>query len=166
MQSALIIFSRFPELGTRKTWIIQLLGVLGVVRLHLEMTHHTLKTVTELAHDLGQKHAVNFGRGVNGEGAAGAVIIGTDCSELTARTLWHAFDSLKTWELVIGPPHNGGYYLIAYRRVLPQLFANLLWGTNQVFARTLLTAHLTGLIPYLLEIFPDMDRPVKREMHG
>ncbi len=108
--------------------------------------------------DLGQKMQAALEEAL-GQGASRAVVIGTDCPELTARRLRHAFDALKTWKLVLGPAHDGGYYLIGCRQALPQLFTDIPWGTHQVLARTLAAARRVGLNPYLLETLPDVDRP-------
>ena len=113
---------------------------------------------SQVAGDLGQKMQTAM-EGALQEGASGVIVIGTDCPDLTAPRLRHAFEALKTWELVLGPARDGGYYLIGCQRVLPQLFTNMPWGTHQVFARTLAAAHRAGLIPYLLETLPDVDWP-------
>jgi rSAM/selenodomain-associated transferase 1 len=192
MLPVLIIFSRYPEAGRSKTRLIPALGASGAARLHEEMTRHTLRTATELAHDFPVRVEVHFAggdealmqqvfggdflyrpqvagdlgqrmqaslEGTLGHGEGRALVIGTDCPELTARRLRQAFEALKTWELVLGPAHDGGYYLIGCRRVLPPLFANMPWGTDQVLARTLGAARRSGLIPCLLETLSDVDRP-------
>lgn len=108
--------------------------------------------------DLGQKMyaalAAAFGQGANR-----AIVIGADCPNLTPVILRQAFDALESEELVLGPAQDGGYYLIGSRRVWPQLFTSIPWGSQQVFARTLLAAHGAGLNPHILETLPDVDRP-------
>ena len=108
--------------------------------------------------DLGQKMRTAL-EGALKKGVNRAAVIGTDCPDLTARRLRHAFEALKTRELVLGPAPDGGYYLIGCRRVLPQLFADMPWGTEHVWARTLAAARGAGLNPYVLEPLPDVDRP-------
>lgn len=112
----------------------------------------------QAAGDLGQKMQTAL-EGALGQGASRAAVIGTDCPDLTALRLRHAFEALKIWEIVLGPAHDGGYYLIGCQRVWPQLFADIPWGTNQVWARTLAAAQGVGVNPYVLELLPDVDRP-------
>ncbi|MFW6127228.1 MAG: TIGR04282 family arsenosugar biosynthesis glycosyltransferase [Thermodesulfobacteriota bacterium] len=108
--------------------------------------------------NLGEKMQTAL-EGALGQGASRAAVIGTDCPNLTARRLRQAFEALNTWELVLGPAYDGGYYLIGCRRVWPQLFIDMPWGTDQVLARTLAAARGAGLNPYVLEPLPDVDRP-------
>ncbi len=112
----------------------------------------------QVAGDLGQKMQTALEGALN-KGARRIMVIGTDCPDLMALRLREAFEALKTWELVLGPTHDGGYYLIGCRCVLPELFADIPWGTDQVLARTLASARQVGLNPYLLDTLPDVDRP-------
>jgi rSAM/selenodomain-associated transferase 1 len=112
----------------------------------------------QAAGDLGQKMQAAL-KGALSRGASRAVVIGTDCPGLTASRLRQAFEALTTRELVLGPAPDGGYYLIGCRRVWPELFADIPWGTEQVWARTLAAARGAGLTPQVLEPLPDVDRP-------
>ncbi len=112
----------------------------------------------QVAGDLGQKMQTAM-EGALQERASGVIVIGTDCPDLTAPRLRQAFKALRTWELVLGPAYDGGYYLIGCRCVWPELFADIPWGTDQVLARTLAAARYVGLKPFLLETLPDVDRP-------
>jgi uncharacterized protein len=112
----------------------------------------------QVAGDLGQKMQAAL-KGALSRGASRAVVIGTDCPDLTASRLRQAFEALTTRELVLGPAQDGGYYLIGCRRVWPELFADIPWGTEQVWARTLAAARGVGLTPQVLEPLPDVDRP-------
>ena len=42
------------------------------------------------------------------------VLIGADTPHLSPRFLRKTFDALKTWEAVIGPNVNGGFYLLGF----------------------------------------------------
>lgn len=112
----------------------------------------------QVAGDLGKRMQTAL-EGALRAGARRAAVIGTDCPGLTALRLRRAFEALKTRELVLGPAPDGGYYLIGLRRVWPQLFTDMPWGTEHVLARTLAAARGVGLNPYLLEPLPDVDRP-------
>ncbi|MDZ8109985.1 MAG: TIGR04282 family arsenosugar biosynthesis glycosyltransferase [Nostoc sp. DedQUE12a] len=92
-------------------------------------------------------------------GAEKAIIIGTDCPGLNAQILATAFDKLCTFDLVLGPAIDGGYYLIGLRQPIPELFANIEWGTSQVFQRTLEIAQKLNLSHVNLVPLADIDRP-------
>lgn len=112
----------------------------------------------QAAGDLGHKMRTAL-EGALRTGAGRAVVIGTDCPGLTASRLRQAFEALETRELVLGPAMDGGYYLIGCRRVWPELFADIPWGTGEVWARTLAAARDAGLTPQILEPLADVDRP-------
>jgi uncharacterized protein len=73
------------------------------------------------------------------------IIIGTDCPELTSSILATAFAKLQTVDLVLGPAIDGGYYLIGLRRLIPELFTNIDWGTSQVLQQTVAIAQELGV---------------------
>jgi uncharacterized protein len=112
----------------------------------------------QVAGDLGHKMRTAL-KGALRTGSSRAMVIGTDCPDLTAARLRQAFEALETRELVLGPAQDGGYYLIGCRRVWPELFADIPWGTEHVLALTLAAARGAGLTPHVLEPLPDVDRP-------
>ncbi len=61
--------------------------------------------------------------------------------------------------MVLGPAHDGGYYLIGLKRPCPSLFHDIQWGTHDVLARTLEVVRLNGLSVKLVELMDDVDRP-------
>jgi rSAM/selenodomain-associated transferase 2/rSAM/selenodomain-associated transferase 1 len=108
--------------------------------------------------DLGQRMARAFEDSFH-EGATAAVIIGSDCPMLTPVILAAAFRSLDKDPAVFGPATDGGYYLIGLRRLLPELFQNIPWGTETVLARSREILEHAGIKPVLLETLDDIDRP-------
>jgi rSAM/selenodomain-associated transferase 2/rSAM/selenodomain-associated transferase 1 len=92
-------------------------------------------------------------------GAARAVIVGTDCPDLTAQVVATAFDRLAQNDLVLGPATDGGYYLIGLGRRAPELFAQIPWGSGAVLEETLGVAEAANLSTVLLEPLCDVDRP-------
>jgi hypothetical protein len=93
------------------------------------------------------------------EGAEQVAIIGTDCPDLTAETIGDAFKKLATRDLVLGPANDGGYYLIASRSAIPQLFDAIPWGVEEVLDETVRRAQSLGLSTDLLRRLSDVDRP-------
>ncbi len=108
--------------------------------------------------DLGSRLSQAF-RNALQDGIERAVIIGTDCPGLTAGLLQSAFNTLTQGDVVIGPANDGGYYLIGLRRLIPELFSDIPWGTDKVLERTLDIAVDLGLWPALMEPLDDVDRP-------
>jgi len=108
--------------------------------------------------DLGQRMAHAFEDSFQ-EGTTAAVIIGSDCPMLAPEILATAFRSLEKAPAVFGPATDGGYYLIGLRRLVPDLFQNIPWGTESVFARSREILEHAGIKPVLLEPLDDIDRP-------
>ena len=108
--------------------------------------------------DLGAKMAAAF-QNVFQAGSQKAVMIGTDCPELTAAILTQAFEELNQGELVLGPAADGGYYLIGLRQFVPELFRGIHWGTASVLTETQAIAQTLNLATTYLPLLADIDRP-------
>ena len=65
------------------------------------------------------------------------VIIGSDCYDLTQEIIEEAFEKLKNKEVIIGPAKDGGYYLLGLTKLIPQLFTDVAWSTDEVFSATI-----------------------------
>lgn len=93
------------------------------------------------------------------DGVSRAVVIGTDCPGLNAWLLNQTFELLHLSDLVLGPALDGGYYLIALRSFIPELFVKIDWGTDEVLQQTIAIAGQLNLsVAYLPEL-ADVDRP-------
>jgi glycosyltransferase A (GT-A) superfamily protein (DUF2064 family) len=68
-----------------------------------------------------------------------------------------AFRSLDDHDLVLGPAHDGGYYLLAVDRPRPALFQGIAWSTPSVLAATVERAGTLGLTVRLLDPLRDID---------
>ena len=90
------------------------------------------------------------------------VLIGSDLPGLSTASLLQAFLRLRQVPLVLGPAHDGGYWLIGLSGSWPLLFAGadspIPWGSDQVLARTLRAADRLGLVPEPLQPAADLDR--------
>jgi uncharacterized protein len=58
---------------------------------------------------------------------------------------------------ILGPAHDGGYYLIGVKRAHPRLFANINWSTSTVFAETVAAAQAANLEASILPLWYDVD---------
>ena len=87
----------------------------------------------------------------------GALIIGTDCLDLTPMHLQDAARSLADHELVLIPALDGGYALIGCTTIHPGLFRNLRWSTDQVYRQTMVNAERLKYRIRSLESVRDID---------
>ena len=108
--------------------------------------------------DLGARliHAMRM---AHSQGAQKIVIIGTDCPDLTEEHLSAAFAMLDESEVVLGPAHDGGYYLIGMREPQPCLFEAIPWSTSEVLDVTQQRARTSGLSLSTLPPLADVDEP-------
>ncbi len=188
-----MLFTRYPRSGAAKTRLIPALGEDGAAQLHRELTERALMHAkrfdaaeTEVWYtgadeaamsswlgpeqrfraqnegDLGRRMSAAFETAMR-EGAARAVIAGTDCPDLGPETYAAAFDALRSNDLVLGPAIDGGYYLIGLRRdAWPRaaaLFDGIPWSTEHVLARTLEESQRLGLSHALTAPLADIDSP-------
>ncbi len=84
-------------------------------------------------------------------------VIGSDCPEMTASDVVSAQEALQSADLVLGPAADGGYWLIAMKKVESELFAGIDWSTAAVLAQTLERANGQGLKVWLLRTLADVD---------
>jgi rSAM/selenodomain-associated transferase 1 len=94
------------------------------------------------------------------EGFGSVIIVGSDCPEISAEILKHAFVYLQDHDLVLGPAKDGGYYLIGMNRPAECLFPEKMpWGTSLVLEETLEIAEKQKISYALLPELADVDRP-------
>lgn len=84
------------------------------------------------------------------------VLVGTDIPGLSIDLMHKAFDALTRHDVVIGPSIDGGYWLIGMKRLF-NLFQDIAWGTETVFAQTIALAKKEGLGVFLLDPLIDID---------
>lgn len=108
--------------------------------------------------DLGERLRRAFW-GAFQQGMNRVIIIGTDCPGISVDLIARAFNELQNCDLVLGPAQDGGYYLIGLRTAIPQLFAEIPWGTAEVLEKTLKAAAAQSLATVMLETLADIDRP-------
>ncbi|NEP63888.1 MAG: glycosyltransferase [Symploca sp. SIO2G7] len=108
--------------------------------------------------DLGERMASAFATSF-AAGITRVVTIGIDCPDLKASLLEQAFETLKIYDLVLGPAEDGGYYLIGLKRMIGELFVGISWGTSQVRQQTVEIANQLNLKTAFLPLLKDIDRP-------
>jgi len=106
--------------------------------------------------DLGQRMDLALADAL-GKGYRYALIVGTDIPALAPPTYKNALSVLQTHDIVLGPTHDGGYYLIGLKQPTPELFVDIPWSTDQVCAITQAKGQSLGRTVGLLETERDID---------
>ncbi|MEM7430128.1 MAG: TIGR04282 family arsenosugar biosynthesis glycosyltransferase [Pseudomonadota bacterium] len=161
----LVIMAKAPKAGSVKTRLAGSIGVAEATRTYRTILNSTLRrlgrdprwrTWIAVAPDTAIAQRV-WPRGVcltpQGSGDLGmrmqrvfdqlpggpVVIIGTDIPDIPAASVAHAFGALGSYDCVIGPAPDGGYWLIGQRRrprVL-NIFEDVRWSGPHARADTL-----------------------------
>jgi len=116
------------------------------------------RLVPQAEGDLGDRlHAVFATLEAGGFGRV--VAIGADIPTLPLGHVRDAFAHLAdaAVDVVLGPAYDGGYYLIGLRTPRAELFAEMPWSTDRVFAETWRRAEATGLRARALPAHADVD---------
>ncbi len=188
MADHLLILARHPVLGQAKTRLARAIGPAAALRVYRELLARTRAAAAGVAAtktlwlageppaggpafadwagcaqrpqppgDLGQRLHAAFAAAF-AAGATAAVVVGTDCPELTAAHLQDAFRRLAAHaDVVVGPALDGGYYLLGTRALVPDFFVDKPWSTPAVLAATLADAHRLGLRVAQLPALADVD---------
>jgi uncharacterized protein len=85
------------------------------------------------------------------------IAFNSDSPHLPASILQDAFETLVAHDVVVGPTHDGGYYLVGAKASHPTLFANDGMGTNSALERLLSRARTLDLSVDFAEAFFDID---------
>jgi glycosyltransferase A (GT-A) superfamily protein (DUF2064 family) len=171
-RTRVLVFARAPRAGAVKTRLVPLLGEHGAARLHARLVERALSTARsarlgpvelwstsrQRGADLGARMHHAFARHLRH--AARVIIIGADCPALRACDLRQAARWLAGGaDAVFAPTEDGGYALVALRRVSPQLFAGVAWGGPAVMAQTRARLAALGWRWRELPLVWDVDRP-------
>lgn len=85
------------------------------------------------------------------------IAFNSDSPHLPASVLVTAFDVIEASDLVVGPTHDGGYYLVGARTSHPGLFTSDGMGTGSALETLLARARALGLSAQLTGRFYDID---------
>ena len=94
------------------------------------------------------------------------IAIGVDDPQLSREIVDHAFGLLDSCDWVIGPAHDGGYYLIGCRAAVfnPAIFRDMPWGSDSVLQMTIDRIrgwqNTTAMLPerYDIDVMEDLQR--------
>ena len=181
----LLIFIKNPIKGKVKTRIAATTGDDKALKIYLELLRNTREIATQIQAskhlvysdfinhddewqnsifekqlqsngDLGEKMAAAFQTTFSQKDSK-CVLIGSDCASLTPVILNQAFALLDTYDFVIGPAIDGGYYLIGMRAYSPEVFDNIDWSTEKVFSQTINIIKSNRKTYALLPVLSDID---------
>lgn len=175
------VFAKPPEAHKVKTRLIPDIGAKPATEVYRQCLQHALNVaaashlgyccyLTELSDepvfkgleqrlqygpDLGERMLNAFDEMLGNHEAA--IIIGTDCLDMTAVHLQQAARVLEQSDLVIQPVYDGGYSLIGCRKIDRSIFDGVQWSTEDVLSRTLQNAERLGFQVTLLDTVRDID---------
>ena len=180
-QELLMIFVKNPVQGKVKTRLAKTMGVEKAFQIYMELLEHTHKVTKDLSvdkvvlysdeimigdiwengnfqkmvqegSDLGKRMLNAFKNGFQ-RSYKKVVIIGSDCFDITSEIIMEAFDSIPKNNFVIGPTHDGGYYLIGMTALHVNLFKNKKWSSDEVLHDTLIDIrNMNGSYKLLTEL--------------
>jgi uncharacterized protein len=183
----LVIMAKAPRLGSVKTRLAESLSLQEVTELYRCLLNDTLALAQTLDHVefsimCPASDVEDLSRGVastarivpqTGQGLAAGlasvfnhfatsgqqrvIAFNSDSPHLPASVLEAAFDVLEDRDLVVGPTHDGGYYLVGARASHSDLFANDGMGTASALTALLTRAGALGLSVHLTDPFYDID---------
>jgi uncharacterized protein len=183
----LVIMAKAPRLGSVKTRLAESLSLEAVTELYGCLLNDTMALAQALDHveiaimcpasdvdDL--SHAVappvrivpQTGQGLAAglasvfhlfatAGQQRVIAFNSDSPHLPASVLETAFEVLEARDLVVGPTHDGGYYLVGARAAHPDLFASDGMGTANALEALLTRARALELSVHLTDPFYDID---------
>ncbi len=85
------------------------------------------------------------------------LIIGSDCYDLKTEIIQEGFRQLNTKKVVIGPALDGGYYLLGMNALIPELFFDKAWSTDQLKDQTVNELRRMDISYSLLPELRDID---------
>jgi len=169
--TVIIVFARPAIPGKAKTRLIPRLGAWRAARLHARLTERTLRVARaagcgevelqvrqQRGRDLGERMFNSFRRALRRHRRV--VLIGTDCPVLQPADLRRAARLLcGACDAVLAPAEDGGYALVALKKLRGELFRGIEWGGATVLRETLTKIKSFGWRWRLLRTVWDLDRP-------
>lgn len=116
--------------------------------------HHYIKSVQSDG-DLGHRMSSAFKSVLTMESKA--VIIGSDCPQMSKDSIERALLGLDNHDVVIGPTFDGGYYLLGMKVYHRELFHNIEWSSLHVYNSTIKAIKDKNLSYLALEKMHDLD---------
>ncbi len=188
-KAALALFIKYPEPGKVKTRLARELGENNAAKLYRrfisdisdmlrkidgdvylfftpaekeEKLTRLLKVdfplVPQIGKNLGEK-MFNAFRYLFMKGYAHGFLLGSDVPHISQQTVKEALKALKSFQAVLGPASDGGYYAIGFTEdsLQKSFFEDIQWGTDSVFSSTMKKLNRFNLKIHLLKKMTDVD---------
>jgi uncharacterized protein len=122
------------------------------------LTRNGIDLFCQKGRDLGERLKNIFLEKLAG-GYDAVSVIDSDTPDLPPGIVQESFKRLTSSQIdvVYGPCHDGGYYLVGMRQPYPELFDDIPWSTGRVLSNTLEKAQKIGLKTNLLPWWNDLD---------
>lgn len=123
-----------------------------------ELVPENFKLMPQIGSDLGERLA-NVFKELFSNNFRKVVVIGSDSPNLPTKFIERSFDLLngKNIDVVLGPCHDGGYYLIGLKSLTLNLFEEISWSTFKVYYETIRKINELKLRLKNLPIWYDVD---------
>jgi rSAM/selenodomain-associated transferase 1 len=179
------IFAKPPVEGSVKTRLIADLGVAVATDIYRYCLGYTLNLVRQSGFDYqiwlsedssdtifqGEAYQLQRGSGLGSRmlqaldeslkrsesGMRKVILIGSDCLDMTVDHFQQAIDALGNHDIVLLPTLDGGFALIACRKIDSQIFSGVEWGSSRVLEQTLRNARTLDYRVSVLETIRDID---------
>lgn len=184
MNNALLIFVKNLIYGQVKTRLAAAVGNDKALNIYQQLLQHTnnicknihankivfysdfieediwktkeFKKKIQQGNDLGERMKNAFIKAFE-SGFEKVIIVGTDCPQINESILENAFAKLDSFDVVLGPANDGGYYLLGMKKLQPFLFENIKWSTGSVLKETISRCEKNDLSYFLLPELIDID---------
>lgn len=186
-EGVIIVFARYPQAGRCKTRLAAGLGETKALEVYRALLEHTLSVVRtcpgrkvlrvdppervadamdwapgmdlylpQSQGDLGDRLANAVESGIS-SGAAWILLMGCDCPQISKESVISSIEALASFDTVLGPTEDGGYYLLGLKGRHPFLFQGIPWSTEKVLEKTLNILKFHSLSYFLRDTFMDVD---------
>lgn len=183
----IIVFAKEPRVGEVKTRLKHCFSENGIVHLYKAFLKDTVELINtcknankimayhadgnprylkriakgyifykQTGNSLGQRlhHAFVFAQS---QGSSKTVIVGSDAPDLPPEYIETAFRKLARHDVVFGPARDGGYYLVALKKPIRNIFQGIKWSTSSVLPESLRKAKAAYQRIFLLKPWRDID---------
>lgn len=182
-QNLVIVFAKNILLGSVKTRLAKTVGdqaAFDVYKYLVEITERETNAITN-AHvhiywsdviipqkwsekekfvqsgtDLGERMMNAFKSGFD-KGYKHIIGVGADLPDLSSKIIEQGLSALENNDTVFGPSEDGGYYLIGMNQMIPCIFENKPWSTDNLLEITRNELEKNGYSVHLLKELNDVD---------
>lgn len=195
--NALIIFAKYPEPGNVKKQIGSVIGMTQSAELCKAFINDLISENSEKDYDIylsfiGHKYKENYrmmfpnailyvqrGNDMSSnvqfsfedllDDYENVALIGSDVPNLKSNKIIEAFNALESYDVVIGPSDDGGYYLVALKKT-HDIFSELPWGNKNLLDVQIELLKKKNLTYALLDKLQDVDdihelKAMKKMLH-